>query len=380
MDELSNFSRAAALPERYGEELKKEGNRIIGYFCSYCPEEIIHAAGLHPMRLFGTSQPIVKADRHLQAYCCSLARGALENALSGAFDFLDGAVFPHTCDTIQRLSDIWRLNTDFGFFADVVLPVTLDRESAKEYLEAILRKFKRDLEGWVGAEITDEALHRSIETYNAIRTRLGRLYRLRSDNPGIIGGSDVATIVRGSMIMKRDSLPEHLDRLLEEIKEGRYSTGGGDRGKRLIIAGSICDHADFYGIVEQSGGVVVGDDLCTGGRYFEGLTEGNGDPVAAIARRYAARPICPAKHLSGSARGKALIAEVKKHNAQGVIFFLLKFCDPHAFDYPYLKAMLEKAFIPSMLIEVEDQLPPEGQLKTRFETFMHMLSSKRSAP
>ena len=51
------------------------------------------------------------ADAHLQAYSCSLVRGALEDALAGRLDFLDGAmVFPHTCDSIQRLSDIWRMN------------------------------------------------------------------------------------------------------------------------------------------------------------------------------------------------------------------------------------------------------------------------------
>ena len=32
--------------------------------------------------------------------------------------------------------------------------------------------------------------------------------------------------------------------------------------------------------------------------------------------------------------------------ADGVIFILLKFCDPHAFDYPYIKALLDSAGIP----------------------------------
>jgi benzoyl-CoA reductase subunit C len=56
-----------------------------------------------------------------------------------------------------------------------------------------------------------------------------------------------------------------------------------------------------------------------------------------------------------------------------VIFLFLKFCDPHAFDYPYMKAMLDQAGIPSLMFEIEDQLASEGQLRTRCEAFMEMI-------
>ena len=55
--------------------------------------------------------------------------------------------------------------------------------------------------------------------------------------------------------------------------------------------------------------------------------------------------------------------------ARGVVFVFLKFCDPHGFDYPYIKSMLDEAGIPSMLFEIEDRLPAEGQLRTRIEAF-----------
>jgi benzoyl-CoA reductase/2-hydroxyglutaryl-CoA dehydratase subunit BcrC/BadD/HgdB len=64
---------------------------------------------------------------------------------------------------------------------------------------------------------------------------------------------------------------------------------------------------------------------------------------------------------------------VKEKRAAGVVFLFLKFCDPHSFDYPYLKKALDEAGIPSMVLEVEDRLPSEGQLTTRFETFVHMI-------
>jgi benzoyl-CoA reductase/2-hydroxyglutaryl-CoA dehydratase subunit BcrC/BadD/HgdB len=83
--------------------------------------------------------------------------------------------------------------------------------------------------------------------------------------------------------------------------------------------------------------------------------------------------VCPAKHADLDGRARHIIQLAQEKNAQGVIFLLPKFCDPHAFDYPYLKERLEKAGIPLMNVEVDDSLPAEGQLKTRFESFLEML-------
>lgn len=371
MDLLKEFYRVADDPYSYAKELKEEGKRIIGYFCSYTPEEILFASGIHPMRLFGTKGDISLADAHLQAYSCSLVRGALEEALSGKLDFLDGAVFPHTCDSIQRLSDIWRLNTDFGFFADVVLPVKLNTESARQYMVDVLGRFRRDLEEGLGLSIDEEALRSSIKKYNTIRQYLKRIYEMHANNPAILTGRDLYSIVKASMIMDRDVLLERMTLLLAELQNLPPSNSAGK--KRLLLVGSVCDHPDVYGIIEESGGVVVWDDLCTGSRYFEGTIDEEGDPIQAMADRYLERAVCPAKHLSPTARGENLVALAKEQRVEGVIFLLLKFCDPHAFDYPYLKEYLDREGIPGMLLEIEDRLPPEGQLRTRFETFVEMI-------
>jgi benzoyl-CoA reductase/2-hydroxyglutaryl-CoA dehydratase subunit BcrC/BadD/HgdB len=59
--------------------------------------------------------------------------------------------------------------------------------------------------------------------------------------------------------------------------------------------------------------------------------------------------------------------------AQGVVFILLKFCDPHAFDYPYLKGKLDERKISSLLLEIEPGGVPHGAVETRLEAFMETL-------
>src|SRR5512145_2094089 len=132
MNQIEECRQVIQDPYGYLNPFKAEtGRKIVGTVCSYAPEEIILAAGAHPVRLFGSGQKIRLAEAHLQSYCCSLVRGVLEDALADRLAFLDGIVFPHTCDSIQRLSDIWRLNVPGCFHLDAVLPVKLDTEGAR---------------------------------------------------------------------------------------------------------------------------------------------------------------------------------------------------------------------------------------------------------
>lgn len=371
MEHAKDLIEISRNPISYARSLKSSGRKVIGYFCSYMPEEIIHAAGLHPLRLFGTRGDTSPADKHLQSYCCSLVRGALTESMEGNLDFLDGTVFPHTCDSIQRLSDIWRLNTDHGFFADVVLPVKLTTQSARQYMIDVMARFRGDLERYFGRPISDSDLAKSIAHYNRIRSLLREIYVMRSKDPSVFPGSDLCSLMKASVTVDRDILPKILEDLTADLKA--KTPAQGPKGKRLMLVGGVCDHPDIHSIIERSGGSVVWDDLCTGTRYFEGLIEEGKDPITAIADRYFERQICPAKHKSVTARGDRIVDEAREHGIDGVIFLYLKFCDPHSFDYPYIKESLDGAQIPSMLLEIEDQLPPEAQLLTRLETFIQML-------
>jgi len=369
MSEFKVFHDALQAPFEVAKKIKYN-KQVIGYLCSYAPEEIVYAAGLHPFRLFSSKSDITLADNHLQAYCCSLVRGVLEDSLSGRLDFLDGAVFPHTCDSIQRLSDIWRLNTRYRFFADVTMPAKLNTQSARTYMKDVLSKFKTDLENHTGKTITDSDLNDAISKFNTIRRQLQKLNDLRANHPGIIKGSDMHALVKGAMFMDRDELVTLLSDIVTTLEN---QTAKKNNGKRLVISGSICDSPDVYDLIEEAGGVVVGDDLCTGQRWYDGAIPEDQDPMDALTERYVSRMACPAKHQSVTARGDNMVRLAKDKKADGIIFMLLKFCDPHAFDYPYIKESLEKEGLKNILIEMDDQLLGSGQLSTRLETFMQMI-------
>ncbi len=85
--------------------------RIIGFLPIYVPREVIHAAGMLPVGIFGAGDriPVVKGDAFFQSYICHLPRTVVELALNGNLDDFDGFLFPSICDVIRNLSGIFRL-------------------------------------------------------------------------------------------------------------------------------------------------------------------------------------------------------------------------------------------------------------------------------
>ncbi len=384
MQELEIFRRAALDSCGYADRLKKKsGTSFIGIFCSYVPEEIITAAGAVPFRILTTANSCRNADSHIQSYACSLVRGGLDDALSGRLSFLDGAVFPHTCDSIQRLSDIWRLNAGFAFHFDIVLPVKFNTESARVYMKEVITRFRRELAEALNVEITEEALCSAIGVHNSIRDKLLALYDIRRDNPGFFNSSDLDAVMKASMFMKRDDCARALDLLVGAVlRSGKFSMSPGPRhgsampvrpGKRIMLSGGLCNHPDIYSMIEQAGASVVWDDLCSGSRYFTGNVPDDESPMDALTLRYAQRVVCPAKHSSVLGRAENLVRLAGESHADGLIFIFLKFCDPHAFDYPYLKETLELAGVPSMLLEIGKNFQAGEGERTRIETFVSTL-------
>ena len=368
--EIEEFHDAINDPNAYATKIKTEIRPIIGYLCSYAPEELIDAAGFHPLRLFSSGSDIFHADSHFQAYCCSLVKGVLEDSLSGRLDFLFGTIFPHTCDTIQRLSDIWRMDGRYEFFADVVMPVKLNTQSARKYMKDVLIKFKKELESASGKTITDSDLSKSMVKYNIIRKNLLKIQNLKSENPGVIKGGDLYAIIKGSMVMDRNELALLLPKIVSKLENCEALKND---SKRIVFSGSVCDLPDIYSMIEDAKGVVIADDLCTGLRSYDHLMAEDTDPMEALVSRYFDRIICPAKHKNINERGEKLVKLVKQYNSDGVIFMLQKFCDPHSFDYPYMKELLDKNKIKSTLIEIDDRQQNIGQLSTRIETFIQMI-------
>lgn len=58
---------------------------------------------------------------------------------------------------------------------------------------------------------------------------------------------------------------------------------------------------------------------------------------------------------------------------RGVIFYVVKFCEPEWFDIPNLVNELKTREIPALILDIELNQEFSGQLATRLEAFMEMI-------
>jgi benzoyl-CoA reductase subunit C len=360
-------------PYARAREFKESGKGLVlGFFCCGAPEEMIHAAGSLPVRIIGENRDITKAGAHLQSYCCSLARTGLDMALDDSLSFLDGTVFVHTCDTMQRLSDIWRLNAGFTIHADVILPVRFETESAWKYMTAELESFKRTLEEKLGP-IDDDKLAASIKTYNRNRELLGEIYSMRRADPGVLPYDQALWLVTSSALMEKSRHNKLLEQVIEDLKAVPREESG--TAMPLFGVGSVMDQWDFILMVQESGATFIDDDFCNGFRYFDADAPEDSPPVEAIARRLWDRSSCPCKHTPSRSRAACLLGRAKDAGARGVVFFQFKYCEPHAFDYPHVKKAFDEAGIPSINLEIEQGSVSIEQLRTRVGALVETINA-----
>lgn len=360
-------------------ELKRAGKKIIGYFCCYPPIELLTAADIMPYRITGSSgEPISQADSYLETIMCPFVRSAFDLALKGKYDFLDGIVVPHSCDTVERIYNIWRYYKNPPYRHYINVP-HMDHPSSLEFFTAELSSFKKSLETYTGEQISNAKLQEAIALHNHNRALVRGLYDFRKDDPPLVSGSEIVKLVLASMSLPVAEANGMLEAATHEIK------GRPPRGKkgapRLMVYGSEIDDTAFIGLIEECGADVVMDDTCIGSRYYWADVETNKDPLQALSTRYLQKVVCPRTYRTYpgshdadlSNRFGYLLDYVRDFKVNGVILYVLRFCDTHEFDLPNVRDYLEKQGLPVLALESDYSVATVGQLKTRVQAFLEII-------
>jgi bzd-type benzoyl-CoA reductase N subunit len=364
---------SASLPNDYVREWKDRGRRVIGYVCTYLPEEMLVAMDVLPVRLSGRGvTDTSRADSYLSRVNCSFARCCLEAGLIGRYEFLDGAVFINGCDHIRRGFENWEVHPAAALPFMYLLPVPhrIFPDGLAWFKEEVAR-LREALEQRFGLRLNEDKLREAIAEYNRARRLIRGLYDLRTADDPPFSGAEALTIVAASTLMPKAAF----NPLLEEIlSEAGSRPGVGDGKPRLFIAGSLMDDPEFIENVEDLGAIVVSDALCIGARSVWNLVEEEGDPMAALCRRYYDHEPCPRMSGDFKRRLAFVMDQIERSRADGVILEHIKFCDQHGTDNALFKHFLEREGIP--VIELERQYGPladAGRVRTRVQAFLERI-------
>ena len=355
---------------------KEEGGKVVGYFCTNTPEEIIYAGGMLPVRLVGDpSLPTTVGDLYMEDSYCSLVRAIFDQILRGNFNHLDAMVIPHSCDAIIRGAKyLWLVKDMEGIqFPDmywVAMP-RIRNWLSQEYYIGVLRTFKKEMEELSGKAISDDSLFNAIEVYNKNRALMQKIVALRRSDPPRISGTVALQAIGAGLWMDKADHNKLMEQFLQELDQ---IAPPDPRNARMFVSGSCMDKIETAEFVESCGATIVGDDICTGDRFAEGLTPLLADPVEAIAHRYLFKPVCPRIEPMWD-RIADFSRRVKESKPQAVLFYILRWCDAHMWTYVALRDELQKLGIPHYYLDMQEyRITNPESLRTRIQALVESVS------
>jgi benzoyl-CoA reductase subunit C len=351
------------------------GGKAVGCFPVYTPVEIIHAAGMLPVGLFGggTTIELANADARFQSFVCSIAKTTLEMGFQARLKPLDGLIFSSICDVARNLSSVVARNFPEFQVEYIHHAQNMTSPAAADYVESEFRRVQRNMEKLSGRAIGQDALAASLRIYNRVRGLLRRLYEIRRESPQLISTVELYVLVRSGTLVPPE---EHL-RELEQVLDLLPARQGRPKDRvRVVIESAFCEQPplDLLQVVEDAGCYIVDDDLLTGWRWFVEDVPEDLPPLRALAESYIRRSVYSSvRHDGPRPRTAGLVEKVRRAGAQAVIFMPAKFCEPALFDYPLFRVALEEAGIPHLVVEFEEKMWTFERTRNELETFVESM-------
>ncbi len=352
---------------------RQRGGRMIGFFCSYVPEEVLNVEGCasYRMKAYGATSTET-ADGYMGCFNCGYTRHCFELGLKDAYRFLDGFVFASGCDHIRRLYDNWCYYLDPGFIHMMDVPHLIDESSLEWYTDEI-RRLHTLVARHFGLPDDEKALWDAIRLTNHTRQLLRSLNTVRITEPGKLKGREMH-----ALSLFASSAPKDLvNPVLEEVYEHIVKQNGHECSYRakVLLVGSHLDEPNFIDLLEETGALVVGESFCCGLRdQIDVVAEATDkDPYRALAYRYLTRLSCPRMYADFPRRLAGLLEAIRSAQVDGVIIEHLKFCETWGVDSNMLVRSLQAQGIPALRIERDYEFSSVGQIRTRVQAFLESM-------
>jgi benzoyl-CoA reductase/2-hydroxyglutaryl-CoA dehydratase subunit BcrC/BadD/HgdB len=234
---------------------------------------------------------------------------------------------------------------DIAFFADEV------------------RALYQRLRDITGRTPSDADLHASIHREEAANELLVRLHQQRP----ALGMKDEALY---RLIRSREYLPAEI---FSEIVEQALGQAPGEHrvGVPVLLSGIVPEPMSLFQAIDQMGVWLLRTIRACGRRlYPSGRSEIHSS--AWLSSSYWGHRLDTRR--PGTRAAGTLAASRPRVGARGVIFYLVKFCEPELFYLPDLRRGLQREDIPSLIIEVDIGDPPAERVLTRVKAFLEMIA------
>ena len=385
-DEVADFFGTR---EKEIREAKESGKKVIGYMCLLAPTELILAADAIPVRVnsgwYDTSK---LGDRIVPVEVCPMVRstiGAKMIGLSPYLELSDALISALTCDGMTKLSEIL---SDSKPVWTLTLPRVKDTAQSLRLWSEEIKGLKAQIEALTGNRIRRKKLKSAIELTQKATKAFRRLQELRKGGP-VIMGRDAMLINQTYMWDDIQRWTEKTEALCDELEKRvqQKNWACSPDTPRVMVTGTPMiwpDNWKLPTLVEEANprGVLVADELCSSERLLYdpvGVDEWSiSDMLNAISERYLMASTCPCftSEDGNEDRINWLLTKIKEWNIQGLIYYVVRGCMLYAMEYTRVKKVLDRINVPVYYLDTEYTREDVGQIKTRVEAFLEMLSAR----
>jgi benzoyl-CoA reductase/2-hydroxyglutaryl-CoA dehydratase subunit BcrC/BadD/HgdB len=361
----------------YAVAAKAAGRPVVGILCEYTPRELIMAAGGVPVCLCGGSaKTIPAAEQHLPANLCPLIKSTYGYHVLGSNPFLEMAelvVGETTCDGKKKM---YELMAESRPMYVLELPHRSDDANALEYWVGELERFRAFLADRFATDVSDDKIREAIRALNrerGLRRQVAALMKL--DRPALLGRQ---VLDCKSSIWTMPAATEQYERILQALS-GKL--GNGTARVRVLMTGVPMVHGAerVLDLVEQSGGLVVAAENCTGLKpLLEDVDEAAADPLRALAEKYFHLP-CSVM-TPNNRRLETLQQLAADYRAECVVELVWQACLTYDVESHRVKRFVEeKLGLPYLHVETDYSPSDSPRIATRVEALLETVRSRQSA-
>jgi len=373
---VQEFAAVAANPKGQLKKYKDAGYKCIGVMPYYAPEELVEAAGMVPLGMWGSNKKTIsKAKEYCATFYCTIAQLDLEMLLDGTCDLLDGVITPAICDTLRPMTQNIRVAME-GKLPTIFLahPQFRRLEFGLEFCRAQYTHVKTELEKIRGSEITDEEIRSAIKVYNKSRAARRAFVKLANEHCDAIDPIQRSAVLKSAFFMRKAEHTEKLEALnaeLEKLPKAKWN------GVKIVTSGIVVDSPALLKVLKDNKVAIAADDVAHESRPIRVDADETGDPMTALCKQFADQDfdvLLYDEESSQNRRGEFVAKLVEDSGAQGLVLFMQQFCDPEEMEYPYLKKALDAHKIPFIKLGVDQQMRDFGQAATAIQAFVDVLA------
>ena len=363
------------------KSVREQGKKFVGFYCVFAPQELIVAADAVPVTLCSTKEePIAEGEKYLPRNLCPLIKSSYGFAISEKCAFFNNSEFiigETTCDGKKKM---FELMADFKPTVVLELPQSAKGEAQKQYWRSEVARCKEEIEKRLNVAITNEKMKAAIRDLNEQRALMRELAHLNTAIPAPLAATDMLKVMWArNFTFDRPAFNKELKDLIAELR-AMVAKGKGaapKTAKRIIVTGvpTGVGSEKVIRILEESGAAVVYIENCAGMKQYLEDVATETLPLDAIADKYLATPCSCMSPNTG--RLELLEKLVHVYHADGVVDITWTGCHTYNVESRVLGDYLARhGNVPFLQVETDYSQGDVGQIRTRIEAFLEMVSKK----